>query len=60
MSAVAQQDTQGCDAEGAALEQARALLQSTPLIDGHNDLPWAIRQSKTKPRDVRSGPATAP
>jgi membrane dipeptidase len=36
----------------AALEHARKLLQSTPLIDGHNDLPWEIRESKTAPRDV--------
>src|SRR4051794_35801748 len=35
-----------------ALEHARKLLQSTPLIDGHNDLPWEIRSSKTAPRDV--------
>src|SRR5215217_8364942 len=35
-----------------ALEHARKLLQSTPLIDGHNDLPWEIRESKTAPRDV--------
>jgi membrane dipeptidase len=35
-----------------ALEHARQLLRSTPLIDGHNDLPWAIRESKTAPRDV--------
>ena len=34
----------GCDVEGAALEQARDLLKSTPLIDGHNDLPWVIRE----------------
>ena len=25
-------------------EQARAILEITPLIDGHNDLPWALRQ----------------
>lgn len=25
-------------------EQARAILETTPLIDGHNDLPWALRQ----------------
>lgn len=25
-------------------EQARAILDATPLIDGHNDLPWALRQ----------------
>jgi membrane dipeptidase len=35
-----------------ALEHARKLLRSTPLIDGHNDLPWEIRISKTAPRDV--------
>ena len=27
----------------AALDQARALLAETILIDGHNDLPWQIR-----------------
>jgi membrane dipeptidase len=35
-----------------ALEHARKLLSSTPLIDGHNDLPWEIRESKAAPRDV--------
>lgn len=24
--------------------RVRAILKSTPLIDGHNDLPWALRQ----------------
>ena len=28
----------------AALQHARELLSSTPLIDGHNDLPWVIRE----------------
>ncbi len=27
----------------AALLHAKELLRSTPLIDGHNDLPWLIR-----------------
>ncbi len=36
----------------AALAHAKALLASTPLVDGHNDLPWAIRESRTNPRDV--------
>ncbi|HZN98311.1 MAG TPA: dipeptidase [Gemmatimonadales bacterium] len=36
----------------AALEHARKLLESAPLIDGHNDLPWEIRESKTAPRNV--------
>ena len=35
-----------------ALERARKVLRSVPLIDGHNDLAWAIRESKTAPRDV--------
>jgi membrane dipeptidase len=35
-----------------ALEHARRLLRTTPLIDGHNDLPWEIRTSRTAPRDV--------
>ncbi|HEY4955173.1 MAG TPA: dipeptidase [Gemmatimonadaceae bacterium] len=34
------------------LDRARRVLASTPLIDGHNDLAWAIRESKTAPRDV--------
>jgi membrane dipeptidase len=28
------------------------VLSTTPLIDGHNDLPWAIRESKVAPHDV--------
>ena len=35
-----------------ALEHARKLLNSAPLIDGHNDLPWEIREAKDAPRDV--------
>ncbi len=34
------------------LAHAIEILKSTPLVDGHNDLPWAIRESKTAPRDV--------
>ncbi|HUF35818.1 MAG TPA: dipeptidase [Gemmatimonadales bacterium] len=36
----------------AALERARRILRSTPLIDGHNDLPWAVRAHPAAPRDV--------
>jgi len=39
-------------AEDAALRRARRILTTTPLIDGHNDLPWAIRDSALAPRDV--------
>jgi membrane dipeptidase len=37
--------------EGPA-ELARRVLATTPLIDGHNDLPWAIRGSSQAPFDV--------
>jgi len=29
----------------ASLSAARALLSATPVLDGHNDLPWALRQA---------------
>jgi membrane dipeptidase len=31
-------------ADPAALERARALLADHPVVDGHNDLPWALRE----------------
>ena len=34
------------------MAKARRVLSTTPLVDGHNDLPWAIRESSTAPRDV--------
>jgi membrane dipeptidase len=34
------------------LARARRILTSTPLIDGHNDLAWAIREDSTAPMDV--------
>jgi membrane dipeptidase len=30
--------------DAALLDRARALLKQTPLIDGHNDYPWALRE----------------
>ncbi|MBI3130371.1 MAG: membrane dipeptidase [Acidobacteria bacterium] len=38
----------------AALTRAKALLTKVPLVDGHNDLPWEIRESKTAPMDVEA------
>ncbi|MBR9990495.1 MAG: dipeptidase [Gemmatimonadetes bacterium] len=35
-----------------AVAHARSLLRSTPLVDGHNDLPWAVRQNEAAPHDV--------
>jgi membrane dipeptidase len=37
-------------AEDAALERARRILAAHPVFDGHNDLPWAIREDAA--RDV--------
>ncbi|MFE6285973.1 dipeptidase [Streptomyces sp. NPDC057877] len=28
----------------SALDEARALLREFPVVDGHNDLPWALRE----------------
>jgi membrane dipeptidase len=35
-------------ADEAGEARARRILESTPLIDGHNDLPWALRQGHGK------------
>ncbi|MCY1014092.1 hypothetical protein OV079_52965 [Nannocystis pusilla] len=32
-----------------ALQRAHAVLARVPLIDGHNDLPWTIREHKDAP-----------
>jgi membrane dipeptidase len=40
-------------APSQAEAQVRRILQRTPLIDGHNDLPWAIREKfESKPERV--------
>ena len=39
-------------AQDDAMERVQRLLRTTPLIDGHNDLPWAIRQADSAPKDV--------
>jgi membrane dipeptidase len=33
----------------ASLEAARAILAATPVFDGHNDLPWALRDAGDTP-----------
>jgi membrane dipeptidase len=34
------------------MQAALRVLASTPLVDGHNDLPWAIRNQEEAPMDV--------
>ena len=41
-------------AQDAHIERARRVLATTPLVDGHNDLPWAIRGSELAPHDVEA------
>ena len=40
--------------EDPALAHARALLKSTPLVDGHNDLPWEIRDDPKAPMSAEA------
>jgi membrane dipeptidase len=37
--------------DGRLLDRARALLKTTPLIDGHNDYPWALRENARQDLD---------
>ena len=39
-------------AQDTPSDLAARVLDRTPLVDGHNDLPWAIRNSDVAPRDV--------
>jgi membrane dipeptidase len=39
-------------AEDAALARAHKVLHDSILVDGHNDLPWAVRTNKAAPGDV--------
>lgn len=36
------------------MEKTLRVLSTTPLVDGHNDLPWAIRNSEAGPHDVEA------
>ena len=42
----------------SSLDDARALLRRGPLIDGHNDLPWALREAGS--RDLAGTDLAAP
>jgi membrane dipeptidase len=46
------QSVRAAEPRDPALEKAHKLLASTILIDGHNDLPWAIRTHPEFPQDV--------
>jgi membrane dipeptidase len=42
------------------LTHVRQLLREVPLVDGHNDLPWAMRQYANAPLDVEAYDLTKP
>jgi len=42
---VAAGERAGLQAEDPLLERARALHRVSPLVDGHNDYPWALREN---------------
>ena len=41
-------------AQDAHMAKALRVLRTTPLVDGHNDLPWAIRNNAAAPMDVNA------
>ena len=47
-------DAQTPTPSAADIARAKRVLSTTPLIDGHNDLPWVIRESRTAPHDVEA------
>jgi len=52
-TSVGAQEKGGSDA--VHLAKVRRVLATTPLVDGHNDLPWYIREEvKTAPRDIEA------
>jgi membrane dipeptidase len=42
----------GVHAQDAHQSRVQRVLATTPLVDGHNDLPWAIRNDENAPMDV--------
>ncbi len=46
--------TARAQAQPQLLEQARGILARHPVVDGHNDLPWTIRNDATAPLDVEA------
>src|SRR5258705_7392476 len=46
--------TSSAPADDRSLAHARRILKQTPLIDGHNDLPWRIREDSIARGNVDS------
>jgi membrane dipeptidase len=50
----AQTSTPVSAATPADMARALRVLRTTPVLDGHNDLPWRIREDSVHPRDVEA------
>jgi len=48
------QQPQGNAATDPYMARAIRVLTEQPVVDGHNDLPWRIREDKTHPMDVEA------
>src|SRR5688572_1515880 len=49
-------ETRSRPVTGAHTDRASGLLSTTPLVDGHNDLPWALRKRQgADPRTIAEG-----
>ncbi len=57
--AAAQQPLRSADL-ATRLAHARVLVKQVPLVDGHNDLPWVMRQYANAPLDVDAYDLTKP
>ena len=54
LNAGAQQPVPSPQPSPQDVARARRALRATPLTDGHNDLPWRIREDTLRPRDVEA------
>src|SRR5690242_2134403 len=48
------QQPQGAAAPDPYMARAIRVLTAQPVVDGHNDLPWRIREDRKHPMDVES------
>jgi len=54
VAAQAPSPVRGTSATSADMARARRVLRTHPVFDGHNDLPWRIREDSTHPSDVEA------
>ena len=63
LAAFASAGAAGAQAPDSVDRRIERILKSTPLVDGHNDLPWEIREKYDlwrKPLDLARDTSTLP